>query len=378
MTKQIIHLKHHFPFLDGLRGLAIISVIIYHCFPELLFSKIGWVGVDLFFVLSGFLITGILVESKEKPFFFKNFFIRRALRIFPLYYLFLILMFFILPLIKNEPLGDFSYYQGHQMYFWLYIQNWLYSLEGFPKNFALHHLWSLGVEEQFYLLWPFVIYMMSFKRIIYVAVLLIFLAVFFRHFGSLAGFVFPYKYVNIFSRMDALLMGALVMLLLKEFPNLIKKYALIGFLLSALIIICYIGLHKTLDFWYLDNVYSFIGLAFACFLAICCADFKYSALLRSYLDTKILKWFGKYSYGIYIYHYPIYFICLKFLVPVFKNHGLSVLIADLLSGLSCIIITCIISYFSFNYFEVKFLSMKDRWTTKSVSNTTDIKGFSTK
>lgn len=364
MSVETINLKKHIPFLDGIRGLAIILVLIYHCLPDIPFSKFGWIGVDIFFVLSGFLITGILVSSKEKPYYFKNFFIRRSLRIFPLYYLFLVLMFFVIPLLKSDLIDDFSYYQHNQIYFWLYIQNWLFSLEGFPENFALHHLWSLGVEEQFYLFWPFIVYFTPSKRLIQVSLLLIVASVLFRHFGDLIGFVFPYKYVHIFSRMDTLLMGGLVILLLKAYPKSVKKYALYLFILSSLVVFAYIGMNRTVDFWYLDPIYSFIGLTFASLLAVICCDYKWSPNIREILNINILKWFGKYSYGIYIYHYPLYFIGLEFLVPILNNSGIGLNSSGIINGTFCIIITCIISYFSFQYFEVKFLALKDRLTSK--------------
>jgi peptidoglycan/LPS O-acetylase OafA/YrhL len=364
MSEETIDLKKHIPFLDGIRGLAIIFVLAYHCFPDIFLTKIGWIGVDLFFVLSGFLITGILVSSKEKPFYFKNFFIRRSLRIFPLYYLFLILMFFVIPFLKSDLLGDFSYNRDHQIFFWLYIQNWLFSLEGLPDNFSLNHLWSLGVEEQFYLFWPFIIYFTPQRKLIFVSVLLIFSSIGFRYFGHLLGFVFPYKYVHIFSRMDVLVMGALVFLMLKDYPKLIGKLALPVFILSFLVVVVYSVVNRALYSWNLEAVYSFIGLSFASFLAIACLNYKYSSLIRKCLDKNTLKWFGKYSYGIYIYHYPLYFIGLEFFIPILNKIGIVSNLAGIINGLTCILITCVISYFSFQYFEVKFLALKDRLTSK--------------
>src|SRR5687767_13351351 len=114
------------PALDGLRGLAILLVVTFHNFGFIDEFIFGWLGVDLFFVLSGFLITGILLKTVGAPHYLRNFFARRILRIFPLYYLSLIIFLVILPLVgiyKNE----LAYYTQHQWWLWLYLQNWLYS-----------------------------------------------------------------------------------------------------------------------------------------------------------------------------------------------------------------------------------------------------------
>jgi len=147
--------------LDGIRGLAIFFVMIYHMAPGFpghgfsarfltrLFSS-GWFGVDLFFALSGFLITGILLDARGSADYFRSFYARRMLRIFPLYYLVLFLVFFV------TPAFDSSLYQEarkDQAWFWLYLMNIPTALRNFPYR-SMNHLWSLAVEEQFYLLWP--------------------------------------------------------------------------------------------------------------------------------------------------------------------------------------------------------------------------------
>src|SRR5262249_17527292 len=113
-----------------------------------------WVGVNVFFVLSGFLITGILLDTKHEPHYFKFFYMRRVLRIFPLYYGTLIAIFFVLPALKMAPFISAS----QQFWYWTYLGNW-----GKGRNLnvgSLGYFWSLGVEEQFYLVWPLVIYVL--------------------------------------------------------------------------------------------------------------------------------------------------------------------------------------------------------------------------
>src|ERR1700722_14566643 len=122
--------EHHYPALDGLRGIAALIIVWYHF---LVFTPMhgamlsilsqmfgfGWVGVDLFFVLSGFLITGILADSKSKSHYFRTFYGRRVLRIFPLYYGTLAVVFFILPLVGAEPRVPSS----SKIFFWTYTSN---------------------------------------------------------------------------------------------------------------------------------------------------------------------------------------------------------------------------------------------------------------
>ncbi|HLL88149.1 MAG TPA: acyltransferase, partial [Tepidisphaeraceae bacterium] len=166
--------RTHYPALDGLRGLAILLVMVSHYVAPpagggrwgLVFRRAadaGWVGVDLFFALSGFLITGILLDAKGKPGFFRNFFARRTLRVFPLYYGVLFVVCVLLPALGLLKLGV----PLSQRWLWLYATNLfplLRSADGagffFPNSWDLQfgHFWSLAVEEHFYLAWPLVVY----------------------------------------------------------------------------------------------------------------------------------------------------------------------------------------------------------------------------
>ena len=155
----------HVPALDGVRGLAILGVLMSHFVPPLadafrtswaraLVSYAGpgaW-GVDLFFVLSGFLITGILIDTRDSPDYWRSFFGRRALRIFPLYYVFLIGLY-----LTNPP--------AHEPWkLWLHLSNWRKDL-GISSNIYTWHLWSLAIEEQFYFVWPIVVGLRPTRRI---------------------------------------------------------------------------------------------------------------------------------------------------------------------------------------------------------------------
>jgi peptidoglycan/LPS O-acetylase OafA/YrhL len=173
------------PALDGIRGIAILCVMLYHFTfyggiePTLIVDKVyyhtalvGWFGVDLFFVLSGFLITGILYDTASAPQYFRNFYARRVLRIFPLYYGTLAVFFFLIPLVIDIS-DTFEELLRDQLWYWSYLVNVQIALEYWPSFFALGHFWSLAVEEQFYLVWPLVVFFLKRRSLIAICVVCI-------------------------------------------------------------------------------------------------------------------------------------------------------------------------------------------------------------
>ncbi|MFL5786642.1 MAG: acyltransferase family protein, partial [Flavisolibacter sp.] len=136
---------HYYEGLDAWRGIAVLAVMLSHYFITTDAGRLCWISVEMFFVLSGFLITGILVKNKAKDNrYFRNFYVRRALRIVPLYYLFLILFYLSIHLWHREEL--LRYYLVNWWYYPLFIQNWLFAFKGLPNEYYLNHLWTLSVE----------------------------------------------------------------------------------------------------------------------------------------------------------------------------------------------------------------------------------------
>ncbi len=147
-------LPPYIPELQGLRGIAVLLVVIYHCHPRLggtwfyRASLWGWTGVNLFFVLSGFLITSILLESREKPHYFRNFYGRRALRIWPVYVLVLLVCYLNAPWFVGLPVFE-AFTTAPWWAYLLFVQN-LFHLMLPP---SIGPTWSLAIEEQYYFLW---------------------------------------------------------------------------------------------------------------------------------------------------------------------------------------------------------------------------------
>src|SRR5664279_3619422 len=209
------------PTLDGLRGIAVMLVLCVHLVSgghhnpilRLFFTatSFGWSGVDLFFVLSGFLITRILLSTKGYEGYFRNFYMRRVLRIFPLYYGVLTATFLLAPLLLAGPKPGLS-----QLWFWFYGQNLSPALEKAdlaipnPLNFAYSHLWSLAVEEQFYLIWPAIVWLTSVPTLKKICGVIAISAAVLRIGSVLAGFHVNITYGVTLFRMDALAIGGLI------------------------------------------------------------------------------------------------------------------------------------------------------------------------
>lgn len=320
---QVSHLQPagHIPALDGVRGTAILAVMVYHYFlfgrmsPQnkidrafFFIARAGWVGVDLFFVLSGFLITGILYDTRRRVNYFSAFYARRCLRIFPLYYGALALYFFVLPIFYplHDPLGTGP---GNQIWLWAYMSNLNLALthwEGVPM--ALRHFWSLAVEEHFYLVWPFVIFYLPRRGVMWVcgaavaAALALRIWLHARGLGTAAYLLTP-------ARVDSLTVGAALALAMRDPAGLrtVTRWAgsVLAVAVTALtgVAVWHEGLRQ------LDSVTGTVGitllaLAFGSLLALAVTG-PGTARLTRFFAAAPLRFFGKYSYALYISHQPI-------------------------------------------------------------------------
>jgi peptidoglycan/LPS O-acetylase OafA/YrhL len=220
--------------LDGVRGIAIAMVLLYHAFawsmgtsgwgwfPTLVerVTRPGWLGVDLFFVLSGFLITGILLDSRDDRFYFRNFYARRVLRILPLFSVTLVAVVLAYP-------GAAKFVGLSALFLANLVQLW-----GVPMIYG--PLWSLAVEEHFYLVWPLLVRVGSARLIAASAVLVIVGEPVARLAGFYAG---QETHMFTWFRLDGLAAGALLALLARERASLLRLTALISFLAGAALLV---------------------------------------------------------------------------------------------------------------------------------------------
>ena len=356
--------RKHYPALDGLRGVAILLVLFVHNFGFMNYFFFGWLGVDLFFVLSGFLITEILLNSINQPGFLKKFYIRRVLRIFPLYYLLLVLCLFILPAISSLHL-DTRYYDQHQVWQWAYLQNWLYVFHEPYGDKLLMHTWSLAVEEQFYLVWPLLILLFRSPRKLLVLMLFIFIAVgiarylvWNRQVEDLA-----YNSLYTFTRIDGLCIGSMIAILQKLQPGWLKKYSTLIVFLMAMVNFgfYFMNIRSGFTLPYLAFVgYSTFAVLFGLVVYECINDSKH--WLKMLLNNRILKFFGKISYGLYVWHWPLYLLLFEpLLVWMIREFHLSVKWAATGSASLALLAALILSLLSYRFFEQPFLQLKSKF-----------------
>ncbi len=308
----------HIPELDGVRGIAILLVLLFHfqghrpdSVPRVLglpFS-LGWSGVDLFFVLSGFLITGILLDSRHADNYFAAFYARRVLRIFPLYLLTIFAYFeIVLPIAHH--FGQWQSLNGDlQIWYWLHLSNWR---SAFGHDVPLlSHIWSLSIEEQFYFIWPMVVLFVEPTELAYVCLMLMGAALFLRgaFANSLYGFDFLYRLTPF--RMDSLAAGSLIALLVRDaqwFAFVKSRLGRLTFAaVSMLLLVLFFSSRTSSTSAPLTTTvgYTAFGLAYGClvFFAYC---YSGSSMWRvRTLRSRFLRALGKYSYAIYIIHVPI-------------------------------------------------------------------------
>jgi peptidoglycan/LPS O-acetylase OafA/YrhL len=308
----------HLAPLDGLRGLAIVAVMLRHFLgwqtahggisrALVGASSLGWLGVDLFFVLSGFLITGILLRAKGDPHYLRNFYMRRLLRIFPLYYAALVVLFVVLP--RFVPVDDESRLTyARQGWLWLYGADFETCLRGsfdFDHGwFHLSHFWSLSVEEHFYLVWPFLVLAVSERMLARVAVGIAVIALLLRTALVLDHVFTGTIYVLTFCRMDALAIGALLAVVAREPRRLAAWQRRAPWVLAgAALYVAAIAAWKRSDagwHWSMQTVgYSIADLGSAALVTLALAPAPFPG---NVLSSRVLRAFGKYSYGAYVIH----------------------------------------------------------------------------
>ncbi|MCX8019635.1 MAG: acyltransferase [Chitinophagaceae bacterium] len=356
--------RFHYPALEGFRGVAILLVVIHQnfTFPHVFFF--GGLGVDLFFVLSGFLITEILLNSVEHPHFLKNFYLRRILRIFPLYYLILIICLILLPLISSLKVHS-DYYVKNQIFLWTYLQNWLFIFKEPYGDKILLHTWPIVVEEQFYLLWPLIILFLKkpIRLLAFMLALLIAVGTTRYILWNLNIRDLAYSSLYTFTRIDGICIGSMVAILQKIYPQFIHGFT--GFIVLSLAIFNFLFYFVNYKEGFILPYLAITGYTtFTVLFGIFVYDLvnKQTVLFQKIFQNRILMFLGKISYGIYVFHWPINVLILDFFIERLQKLNINSFWATGISGIGVSVIAVIISTFSYHYFEKPFLRLKNRFT----------------
>ncbi len=372
----------YFPSLDGLRAVSFLSVFLWHY----LALPYGWAGVDVFFVLSGFLITGILCDTVDDTYRVRNFYIRRTLRIFPLYYGVLLAIFLFTPLMHWAwtwqwiawplYLGNylrFLYPHLNNSFVTIFADAYLISRKSPFFNLKLGHLWSLCVEEQFYLLWPWIVFKVRDRRkLIAICITCIILVPIARivavaHMpralvsGEVVFHATPFRF-------DTLLVGALIALLYRSAHRERMQWVAQGLL--AIAAFC---AFSTVVYWFLfHNSKLNDAAANHTWLLSFIAFFSGALMLRTLVPGTIpyrvlnLRWLrlvGTVSYGAYVFH-DIPHDQYDRLVGHFFHHG-----AHWITAVFGLVMTLALAFLSYHFFESPILRLKNRLTSRNAEST---------
>ena len=306
----------HVPALDGIRGVAILTVMLFHMamVPPVgamasvwaSVAHFGGLGVDVFFVLSGFLITGILLEARGKPRYFLNFYARRVLRIFPLYYAVVFLSLVFLPRAMPWTLAKFGTVNRDGVWYWFHLSNFAIARRGAFVHGILDVSWSLAIEEQFYLIWPTIVLFGSRTALRGICLSLVVVSCLARiillihHTNPIA------VYTLTFCRLDGLAIGALLAMCARgDELNFLSRhlFALSGAALgiTSFLFACTWGRFDRPIAGSL--LFTSISLLAACAIVAILTD-PTSGIARVF-SWAWLRALGRYSYAMYLFHYPL-------------------------------------------------------------------------
>jgi peptidoglycan/LPS O-acetylase OafA/YrhL len=352
----------HYRALDGVRGIAILLVILFHCrfiaepttgLEHFCFNllKAGWIGVDLFFVLSGFLITGTLLDNIRSPHFLQNFYIRRVLRIFPLYYAVLLL-----GIIRELVFRGWTH--EPYIYYFIYSQN-IVTFIGGREIGALAHFWSLAVEEQFYLVWPMAIIFL-FRRNCFMPVIILFilLVIIIRIVLISSGVARVYFFPV--SHFDALLIGACLAYTLSRRGTFVRlRHHALTVGLFSIMVLFLILLHErgfdSQNFVVLEYGLFPLAMLFGSFIIVAMTSPSYN-LVGKIVQNGALCYIGRVSYGLYIFHWPlIYFLLPRIIYPTDRFFLRQIAFFFTVGSISLLAASL-----SFRYFEQPILGIKNR------------------
>lgn len=356
MSKESFLLKYT-PELDGLRGVAIVGVMVFHAGAP--FLKGGFIGVDIFFVLSGFLITSLLVSEFNRcgTVNLKNFYIRRMLRLAPALIVLLLVLCLASFFFLSSQEANSNYIDS--LIALAYLSNWARAFSIHPP-YLLGHTWSLSIEEQFYIIWPvlLLIVLRLFKTrhsVVMFAIAVAIVSWVFRIYLHANGATVERLYYGLDTRVDALMVGCAlgVALASGHLTSGSRKEALSRVLvvIAPVSVACLLVFSTVADH-HAPYMYQYGFFSIELLTAILIMDvlLNDNSMIRRLLGMKWLVWIGTLSYGLYLWHYPIYK-----LMFVFGFRGVAVVIAGSLT-------TFALTVFSYYLIEKPILKLKKRFS----------------
>ena len=375
--KAFVQNKHrHFVPLDGLRGIAVLLVILVHAFsyrgPSWVgrvadaIARVGWTGVVLFFVLSGFLITGILLDTRGKRHALRDFYARRSIRIFPLYFGFLVIYLLVVPLLTDRLQQP---HPSERVLYYCYLVNYYEALTEHHPPRELAPLWSLSVEEQVYLVWPLVLTLTPWRylpRLFFGAIAMSFL---WRAISRILAQSIEISYSWSLSPLEAFAVGGLVAWLARH-PNraILSVWSPRITLASAVFIAGIIVGQRHFNFW--DGPVQMLTLGYSgcVWLFGGIIGWTITAPEQGFgnrmLSVSVLRCVGRYSYAMYLFHAPV----IQLIEPmVYSNHtgwesGRSLFAAGVMTVVTFMVSYCM-AWVSWRVWESPWLILKKFFPT---------------
>jgi len=385
------------PRLDGVRGLAVLLVMLYHtthyggaqsagAVALTFVPAMGWSGVDLFFVLSGFLITGILLRAKPHGSYFGAFYARRVLRIFPLYYAFIAFFFLVVPHIEIFSYVDFFWFpeaERETIWYWTYLSNIQVALRGIWQHQILAITWSLAIEEHFYLFWPAVVWWVDERWLPWVCCGMVACALALRAGLLVAGADPLVPYVLTPCRLDPLAVGAWLAVMARRPGGLDRfsrwagpaclsaltafgaLYAWVRFATGSSVAplvtyeqrqIAILGfVHEP---WIQTLGFTLLAMAYGA-LVVWVITARGGALRARFFEFRPLCSLGKYSYSMYLVHVFVALLVLGLFAPA--AHPERFVLSQLLFWAVSISVTYLVARFTWLAVEEPVLSLKSRF-----------------